>query len=116
MGFEVEERIPIIWVVRDRWSRDIRLDEATWYNHIVAGHAELHGHESAVAKALTNPYRVMHDADHEDRECFYRPRTVSGFPGFYLKVCVEFESEYSGLVITVFLTQNIRAVEVQRWP
>jgi hypothetical protein len=59
---------------------------------------------------------VMHDATYEQRECFYRPRTHRRFPGLFLKVCVEFESEHSGLVITAFLAQNIRVAEVQRWP
>lgn len=116
MGWGVETRDSLIWRVRDRWGRDIRLDEAAWYNHIVPDHGYLREHEAAVAKVLTNPYRVMHDAVHDNRECFYRPRTHPGFPGFFLKVCVEFESDFSGVVITAFLAQNIRAVEVQRWP
>ncbi len=112
----MEEQDSLIWRVRDRWGREIRLDEGTWYNHIVTSHGNLRGHEAAVAKVLTNPYRVMHDATHEHRECFYRPRTHPRFPELYLKVCVEFESAFSGLVITAFLVQNIRAIEVQRWP
>jgi hypothetical protein len=58
----------------------------------------------------------MHDAMHENRECFYRPRTHPRFPELLLKVCVEFEADYSGVVNTAFLAQNIRAVEVPRWP
>ncbi|MGH7963131.1 MAG: hypothetical protein ACRERD_15085 [Candidatus Binatia bacterium] len=105
-----------LWVVRDRWDREIGLYEDAWYNHIVPGHRTLREHESAVAKVLTNPYRVMHDASHENRECFYRQRTHPSFPELFLKVCVEFESEYAGEVITAFLTPKIHADEVQRWP
>ncbi len=105
-----------LWVVRDRWDREIRLHEDTWYNHILPGHRALHQHEAAVAKVLANPYRVTHDALHENRECFYRQRTHPRFPELLLKVCVEFETEYDGLVITAFLTPKIDAGEVQRWP
>lgn len=76
----------------------------------------LRGLEAAVANVLANPYRVTRDALHENRECFYRPRTHPHFPERLLKVCVEFESEYAGLVITAFLTPRIHAAEVQRWP
>jgi hypothetical protein len=105
-----------LWVVRDRWDREIRLDEDAWYNHIVSGHRALRDHEAAVARVLTNPYRVTHDALHEYRECFYRQRTRPRYPELFLKVCVEFELEHSGLVITAFLTPRIHADEVQRWP
>lgn len=106
----------LIWLVRDRWGREIGLDERRWYNHIVPSHRELHRHEAAVAKVLTNPYRVTHDAWHEDRECFYRQRTHPLYPGLLLKVCVEFDTEDSGFVVTAYLTPNLRANEVQRWP
>jgi hypothetical protein len=110
-----EEGLPL-WVIRDRWNRDIRLHEDTWYNHILAGHRSLHGHEATVARVLANPYRVMHDSFHDNRECFYRQRTHPRFPELLLKVCVEFETEYDGLVITAYVTPTIDADEVQKWP
>jgi hypothetical protein len=68
-----------------------------------------------VAKVLEKPYRVMHDAVLEDRECFYAQiRQVS--PNFLIKVCVEFPADESGFVVTAFLTPGIRTDEVQRWP
>jgi hypothetical protein len=105
-----------IWIVRDRWNRDIGLFQEAWYNHILAGHRVLREHEVAVARVLTNPYRVTHDAVYEDRECFYRQRTHPRFPDLFLKVCVEFESEEFGVVITAFLVSRISSDEVQRWP
>jgi hypothetical protein len=110
---------PLIWIVTDRWGREIHLDEDTWYHHIVPGHRTLRGHEAAVAKTLTNPYRVVHDAWHENRENFYRPRTHPLYPDLYVKVCVEFETDETGslgTVITAYLTPNIGFDEVQRWP
>lgn len=65
---------------------------------------------------LVDPYRVMHESLYEDRECFYRQRTHPRFPELLLKVCVEFETEYDGLVITAYLTPRIDADEVQKWP
>ena len=112
----MEEGDAPLWVVRDRWGRDIRLHEDVWYDHIVPGHRALGDHEAFVAKVLTNPYRVTHDALHDNRECFYRQRTHPSYPELFLKVCVEFESEHNGLVITAFLTPKIHADEVQRWP
>lgn len=106
----------LVWLVRDRWGREIVLDEDTWYNHIVPGHGDLRGHDAAVAKVLTDPYRVTYDAWHENGECFYRPRTHPSRPDFFLKVCVAFAPDGSGEVVTAFLTQNINPEEVQRWP
>lgn len=115
----MEHRPALIWLVRDRWGREIVLDEDTWHHHIIPGHHNLRGYDDAVAKVLTNPYRVMHDAWHETRENFYRPRTHPLHPDLFLKVCVEFandEPDSAGTVITAYLTPDIAFNEVQRWP
>jgi len=109
----------LVWLVRDRWGRDIVLYEDTWHNHILLEHRNLRGHDAAVAKVLSDPYRVMHDAWHETRENYYRPRTHPRYPDLFLKVCVEFDpgdTGWAGVVVTAFLTPNIGAEEVQRWP
>ena len=51
-GCRMEAGDAPLWVVRDRWDREIRLHEDTWYNHILPGHRALHQHEAAVAKVL----------------------------------------------------------------
>ena len=107
-------RLPL-WLVKDRWQRDIVLYEDTWFDHILPGHEDLRHHEAAVAKVLEKPYRVMYDAIQESRECFYA-QIRSDFPGVLVKVCVEFPLDREGLVVSAFLTSNIRADEVQRWP
>lgn len=106
----------LLWLVRDRWGRDITLDDDTWYNHIVLRHSILSGHDATVAKALINPHRVMHDAWHANGECFYRARTHPRHPDLFVKVCVAFDSAGFGTVVTAFLTPNIGQREVQRWP
>jgi hypothetical protein len=106
----------VIWLVKDRWGRDFVLYADTWYNHILPRHRFLAGHEAAVAKVLTNPYRVMLDATEPMRECFYRMRVHPDFPDVFLKVCVELASNRGGLVVTAFLAPTIRSDEVQRWP
>lgn len=109
-----QERVPL-WLVKDRWQRDIVLYEDTWFDHILTGHVELHHHEAAVAKVLEKPYRVTYDVFEENRECFYAQiRPV--FPDVLVKVCVEFQSEREGIVVSAFLTASIRADEMQRWP
>jgi hypothetical protein len=105
-----------IWLVKDRWGRDFVLYDDTWYNHILPRHRLLLGHEAAVAKVLTNPFRVMHDATDSLRECFYRRRVHPDFPDLFLKVCVELTSNRGGLVVTAFLAPTIRSDEVQQWP
>lgn len=108
------QRVPL-WIVTDRWQRDIILYEDTWFDHIIFGHPELRHFESAVAKVLEKPYRVMHDAVIADRECYYAQiRQV--FPGVLIKVCVEFPPDDLGFVVTAFLTPSIRMDEAQRWP
>lgn len=104
-----------LWVVRDRWSRDVVLFEDTWHGHIVPGHAALRGNEAAVARAIEKPHCVMHDAIDERRECFYA-RTLPGFKGFYIKVVVEFQPNQEGVVVTAYTTTGFRDDEVKRWP
>lgn len=106
----------LIWLVKDRWGRDFVLYQDTWYNHILGRHHGLRGHEAAVAEVLTRPSRVMYDAVHPLRECFYRPRTHPDCPELFLKVCVERTSAFGGFVVTAYLTPNIQVNEVQRWP
>ena len=106
----------VIWLAKDRWGRDFLLYDDTWYNHILARHRLLLGNEAAVAKVLSDPFRVMHDATNPQRECFYRRRVHPDFPELYLKVCVEMTSDRGGFVVTAFLAPNIRSDEVQRWP
>jgi len=108
------DRVPL-WLVKDRWQRDIVLYEDSWFDHIVPGHEDLRHHEAAVAKAVEKPYRVMHDALEERRECFYA-QILPTFPGVFVKVCVEFVSEREGVVVSAFLSSNFRANEAQRWP
>lgn len=112
----MQEERAVIWLVKDRWRRDFVLYEDTWYNHVLLRHRLLIGHEAAVAKVLTNPFRVMHDATNPLRECFYRMRGHPDFPDHFLKVCVELTSDRGGLVVTAFLAPTIRSDEVQRWP
>jgi hypothetical protein len=107
-------RVPL-WVVKDRWQRDIILYEDTWFDHILTGHEELRHHEAAVAKVLEKPYRVMHDVSEPNRECFYAQIRPS-FPDVFVKVCVELDSEDAGVVVGAFLTPSIRRDEMQRWP
>lgn len=107
-------RVPL-WLVKDRWQRDIVLYEDTWFDHILPGHEDLRHQEAAVAKVLEKPYRVMHDVSEESRERFYAQIRPT-FPGAFIKVCVEFLSDREGLVVSAFLTSSIRIDEVQRWP
>ena len=68
-----------------------------------------------IAKVLEKPYRVMHDATEEDRECFYA-QILPVFPGVFVKVCLAFLSDREGVVVSAFLAGNIRSGEEQRWP
>lgn len=70
----------IIWIVRDRWHRDVGLDEGTWYDHVLYGHRVLQGLEAAVAEVVTHPHRVLYDAVYQDREYFYRLRMHPRYP------------------------------------
>jgi hypothetical protein len=105
----------IVWVVKDRWGRDITLYQDTWSDHIVKRHADLRHREAAVARTLERPFRVMHDAFEESRECFYA-QILPTFPGNLVKVCVEFRTEREGIVVSAFLTSGIPPREVQKWP
>jgi hypothetical protein len=110
----LQDRVPL-WLVKDRWQRDIVLYEDTWFDHILPNHEELRHHEAAVAKVLERPYRVMDDVTDERRECFYA-QIRPDFPHVFVKVCVEFFSDREGLVVSAFLTSSIRTDEGQRWP
>ena len=84
----------IVCLLKDRWVREIILTEECWSVHIVHDHPVLRGSDALVADAVTTPHRVMHDAEHEDRQVFYRLGRAPNVPRRllhrYLKVCVEF--------------------------
>ena len=108
------DRLPI-WLVKDRWQRDIVMYEDMWFDHILPGHKDLRGHVAVVAKVLEKPYRVTRGATEEDRECFCA-QILPVFPGVFVKVCVAFVSDREGVVVSAFLAGNIRSGEEQRWP
>jgi len=105
----------------DRWGRRIVLTEAQWRTHVVDGHPPLVGQEEAVRAALTAPERVMLDADHADRENFYRRGALAApHDHLYLKVTVDFAATRvdplaPGFVVTAFPTDHIRRRERSKW-
>jgi hypothetical protein len=111
----MQERTPI-WLVRDRWGRDIILYEDIWFGHILVGHPDLWGLESAVARVLEYPHRVMFDMIDDDRECYYQTGVYPQFPDAFVKVCVEFGGDKDGFVVTAFIAFGVRSGEVPRWP
>ena len=122
---QVQGHVAYVWLCRDRWGREIVLTEESWYGHIIFEHPVMHGNDALVADAITAPHRVMYDAEHDDREAFYRLGRVPNAPRRllhrYLKVCVEFlpagaGGAVLGRVVTAYPSNQFKPGERQKWP
>ena len=92
------------------------LFEAQWIGHIPAQRPGLAPYANAVERALTDPTFVRFDADHADRECFYRMGALPApLDRLSLKVVVAFAAA-GGTVLTVYPTDRLKRGEAPRWP
>jgi hypothetical protein len=100
----------------DRWGRTIVLSAAQWTAHVLAQRPGLALHADAVERSLTDPTLVRFDADHADRECFYRLGVLPApLDRLYLKVVVAFDVA-GGTVLTVYPTDRLKRGETPKWP
>lgn len=106
----------------DYQGREVTLSEQWWNKHVVESRPYLKDLHAYVQLVLANPYRVLRDARHASRECFYRHRTLPGeYHHLYFKVVVQYRrTGLSGLlvgtVVTAFPTPRIKAKEQPIWP
>jgi hypothetical protein len=97
--------------MRDQFGREVVLTDAAW-SHIRQRRPGMAGYESRVQAAVATPDVVTWDAEYDDRENFYRRA-----PGrLYLKVCVTYDADGNGTVITAYLTRRVKRGEQRRWP
>lgn len=93
-----------------------------WDGHVRDKHPEVVDHHPAVRAAIEAPTFVTRDADHPERENFYRFGTLPGVDRHCLQVCVEFGpgdvsgNRSDGEVITAYPTRKLKRREVRIWP
>lgn len=107
----------------DRQQRAVVLTHDTWHKHVLPQRPMLEGLEHCIPLVLRDPFRVCRDANHPNRECFYRPRIIPYRPHLYLKVVVEYTladpeagSQSVGEVVTVIPVRRFTPGEQQLWP
>lgn len=102
----------------DPWDRLVVLSKTAWEGHILATRQELSGFENAVMDAVKSPDLVALDADHVNRECFYRNGGLPLRPHLSLKVIVEFDECGAGRIVTAFPIQprRVKPGERIKWP
>lgn len=106
----------------DVHGRNVILTAECWQFHILPGRTVLAGQEQQIRVVLAAPTRIMRDATHHDRECFYRLGALPGdLANHYFKVVVEFEGAgpgggSTGYVVTAYPTDRIKRKEQQLWP
>lgn len=107
----------------DRQQRSVVLAHHIWHEHVLPRRPLLEGLEHCIPYVLKDPFRINRDANHPDRECFYRQRVIPYRPHLYLKVVVEFKepdptdpSKRVGEIVTVIPVERIRPGEQQLWP
>lgn len=109
--------MPDVIVCTDVRGRTIALDRDQWIRHICDEHPELSGYLDAIRKTLEQPLFVMDDTGNIDRKNYYRPWVLDApFNNMYLKVCVHFEENKPGFVVTAYPTPDIKTRERQIWP
>jgi len=100
-----------LWRTRDRFGREVVLTEADWA-HILGRRPRMIGQEAEVRLAVERADRVVHDADHADRENHYWRVSRRTF----LKVVVAYDAAEIGVVITAHPSHKPKQREQQRWP
>jgi hypothetical protein len=106
----------VIGQVDDRWGRTVQLATTDW-DHVIDRDPELVTERAQILATISFPDIVTQDADHGDRENFYRviEWSIVGKPRRYLKVCVQYEAS-GGKIVTAVRSPRIKRAETQRWP
>jgi hypothetical protein len=86
----------------DALGRHIVLESDIWHLKILPKHRELDGRLDLVEDTLSKPDLITADANYRDRECFYRRIRLRGHQAEYLKVCVAFQTDNDGRVVTAY--------------
>lgn len=100
-----------IWRMRDQFGREVVLTEAAWL-HILRRRPGMAGYESRIQAAVATPEVATWDAEHDDRENYYRRAPDR----LCLKVCVMYDPDGNGTVITAYQTHRVKRGERRRWP
>ncbi len=108
----------------DPRAEQVVLSDTGWA-HILAEHAEFLALDPAddfspLEETIERPDAIMQDVTHRNRHNYYRRDEMPGYPGFFLKIVVEWRPSgwtgVVGLVITAFVLARIKRGEVQVWP
>lgn len=92
------------------------MPRAIWETHVISQRPWMDAYLSSVEQAIRSPTWINHDADCEDRECFYAERVLPHLPHLLLKFVVEFADESHGVVITACPLKRQKPSEARKWP
>lgn len=109
--------MPNVMICKDVRGRSIALDRDQWVHHICDEHPELTDNLDAVRKTIEQPLFIMDDTGDADRQNYYLPWVLQApYNNMYLKVCVHFDEDQPGFVVTAYPTPDIKSRERQIWP
>jgi hypothetical protein len=102
-----------LFQVDDPTGKSVVCSVETWEQHVLANRPWMAGWEDRVRKTIENPtYGIYEDAAHPKRRIYY---SMHSSKTRYLKVVVQFDAA-SGILITAFPTNDMKAGEYLIWP
>ena len=112
--------MPDLFTVTDAYHGvQVRLEESTWYRHVLQGHPNMATHLEDAKRALTDPCAVLSSKHYPDRLLYHYALPLRG--GLYVRVVVRMRQDrdgavVAGIVMTSFVTDTIGGGEVEWLP
>jgi hypothetical protein len=93
----------------DPLGRTVRMDDATWYRHILRNHRELTGERGVIGSTIKNPLEIHFSSSDPDCRLYYGPGSRLG-----LIICVVADV-VGGYVKTAYFSKKIKQGG-KEWP
>ena len=99
-----------VFSVSDPFDRSVVLNTVTWDTHILKGHPEMTGNETAVKRTVENPEFIHRSTWNPKAEIFCAKIPESSYPNLYTRVIIGYNGNNKGSVETALFTKSIKSV------
>jgi len=96
-----------IFTTSDVFGSPVTLSQSTWNNHIISGHPEMIGNETATQATIENPQYVYRSTKNTDSKVFFAKTEKSTYPNIYTGVVVGYDGNANGRVKTAYVARKI---------
>jgi len=96
-----------VFTTSDVFGYSVTLSQSTWNNHIISGHPEMIGNETATQRTIENPQYVYQSIRNADSKVFFAKTAESSYPQIYTSVVVDYDGNTNGEVKTAYVTRKI---------